>query len=404
LESKRTKTDGPQVVEVDPEAANAVLGGRFSGGDRIAAGDDPYPPGFQPGNSRPAVGRIASTIHPTAATWFATDLIVAGELTFVIGEPGAGKSTFGAHLCRLAQRPMILPGYEESVESALIPRLRAGQVRLETTLILDGRQWSLPQDRATLGQVVVDHQADLLWIDPIDTYVSMGSENDGPEVRAALESLVRIAHDTGVTVVAARHPGKQPSNLLPGSRQWRAVPRGLVRLQVDAGPPLRRYISRVKPLTGDQPPAMEYTLLGDPGEPCRFSLGSPVSQGTLDLVGESDQVERRKIDDAEHLLRGLLADAEQESSYIYAAAERERLGDRVVRRAAARIQVIVRREGVGREHRTIWRLPTPATPDRVTQTPPPGQTPSLGGVSVTVSGVEPPSPVKRKRKGVSHES
>lgn len=329
-------------------AGPANAGPKSNGRRTARPADPPAPP-------PPIEGRLACNISRSPVSWLVPDIVPFGVLSFVVGEPQAGKSTFGAWLCAAARRPVILPGHEENVGSDLLPRLVAAGVRMESCLVLDGREWTLPDHRGGLTAVLRHHGADLLWMDPVDSYVGEISENDGPMVRTALEALARLAADVPCAVVAARHPGKALANLCPGSRQWRAVPRQIVELTVDAGPPKRRFLRPAKPYASSCQKPREYTLLGEEDEPKRFSLGPIVADADLDLAGLADVVERRKIDEAVDLVRALLKDSEQESAFVYSVAERERLSDRVMRLAARRLGVKIRREGSGKEHRSYWQ-------------------------------------------------
>lgn len=362
--------------------------------------DHPLPPPPPPHRS-PAetLGRIASTILPMSATRFAEDLFPSAALSLVVGQPSAGKSTLGAWLTRHVARTIILPGSEESISSHLIPRLRAADSPLDRVMIADTRTWTFPVDRDRLGGLIARWEAKLVWIDPIDGYIGDANENDGQAVRAVLESLAHLAEEHQCAIVAARHPGKARDNPCPGSRQWRAVPREVIQLTIDTGPPLRRFLSRLKPLSGPGSQPREYALVGDPGEPPRFSLGPIVSEGEVDLCYLSDRVDRWRIDQAETLLRGLLGDGPVPSKVVYAHGETERIGDRIMRRAAERLGVVIRREGLGLSHYSTWELPgnpTPATPD-ATQ----GHTPCPDSEGVSPSHVQSSRSGKsRRRKGV----
>lgn len=295
--------------------------------------------------------------------WFLDQYLPSRVLILVVGEPRAGKSTLGAWLCAQADRPVILPGYEEDPATHLLPRLLAHQARLADVLVLDDRHWALPYDRQALTDRLRLHRCDLLWIDPIDSYLGDTGENDGQAVRAALESLARVARDVGCAVIAARHPGKVATNVCPGSRQWRAVPREIVELRRDAGPPETRVMRLLRDPHNVQPRPRAYSLVGDRGQAPIFVVGDPVSEAVADALSVGDQVERWMVDEALELIRSLLANGEQLSTVIYRHAEEQRLRERTVRVAARRLGVVIRREGSGLEHRSYWALPVEAPED-----------------------------------------
>lgn len=341
----------------------------------------PDPADYRPGNAKAIPGRLASEIASRAVTWFIQDLIPLECLTFVIGPPDAGKSTMGAWAASKAKRPAIMPGYEESVEVMLMPRLKLNGVKMQNCLILDTRLWSMPHDRQALTDALLRHQADLLWIDPVDSYVSECSENDGQGVRNALEAFARIAADVGCAVVGVRHPGKDPRNLCPGSRAWRAVPRMILQLSVDAGPPVRRFIGPARDPFGGAVKAREVHLDGFDRAPKTFRLGAYAKAQDVESASVADVIDRSMIDSGVELLKALLANGEQESTVIYKHAEQERLKDRTMRQAARRLGVVIRRDGTGLEHRSYWSLSDSGTPaERKRDTPKPKSTLRSEGV------------------------
>jgi len=330
----------------------------------------PDPPEYLNGASRIVGGRYADTIPRATITWLVPGFVPLQTLSFVVGPPGCGKSCLGAWLCSVAKRPAILPGSEEHIEVDLCPRLAAANVPLGRCLILDERQWVLPADRGALTAALVAGRCDLLWIDPVDSYIGDADENDGQSVRAALESLVRVAHDANCAVVCARHPGKSAGNLCPGSRQWRAVPRLIWEMVVGSSDRDRRVLRPWKPYAGVSRLPKSYQLIGDGDAPRRFAMGVAVDGSELEVLSISDQVERSKVEEAINLLEHFLAESEQESAAVYLMGEKERIGERTLRVAARRLGVKIRREGSGKEHRSWWLLRhsgTPADP----QTPPP---------------------------------
>jgi hypothetical protein len=329
----------------------------------------PDPPEYQPGASRAGSGRLASEIPAETVTWLVPDLVPCATLIFAVGRPSSGKSTFGAWLCGQAVRPCILPGYEESVGSTMLPRLMANRVMLPLCRILDDRVWTLPHDRGPLTAVLQQHRADLLWIDPVDSYVGSDAERSGVAVREALESLCRLARDVPCAVVCARHPGKAAGNLCPGYKEWLAVPREVLEITHDRGPPERRFLRRTKdPWSLGRTPR-EFTLLGEPGEPKRFSLGPQVEESEAEAIDLPDPVERSMLDQAREMILALLAEGRMDSSAVRSAAEKEGIKDGILGRAKRRLGVKVVREGVGREHKSYWALSHTLTPSTLA-TPP----------------------------------
>lgn len=322
-----------------------------------AAQANPNPPLLGIDNGALVFGRVASSLQQRTQSWLIPDLIPAATLTLIVGEPTSGKSTLGAWILSKATRAVVLPGHEEDLERQFLPRLQANDADPRRVLLADARPWVLPFDRTQLTRIVKDWQADLLWIDPIDSYIGDQSENDGQAVRAALESLTRLAQETGAAVVMARHPGKAAGNVCPGSRQWRTVPRLGWKLTVYEGPPRRYVLSLFKDSLSLCAGPRLYSLEKTPAGPPRFALGNDLDPKEQVALEVGDGQERRVLDAATELLKFLLAAGPMASSRIFAHAEQERISERHLRRAAYRLGVHFHREGAGAEHKSTWSLP-----------------------------------------------
>lgn len=314
-----------------------------------------------PPNANGTIGRRASTIRPRAVSWLLDPYIARETLHCVAGEPDSGKSCFGAWLVAQAARPCILPGREESVELRLLPRLIAAGADLDRVTILDDRDYMVPDHTQSLIDALRLLNSDLLWIDPIDTYINEDIRAGGEDVRTALESLAKVATATGAAVVYVRHPGKQPGNWCPGVRHWRAVPRVILLLVAGQGVPRRQYIRAWRDLDGSARSPREYVLRGEPGEPPQWALGPEITHDEAAIMEVTDSLERRAIDRACTLLEAVLASGEQEVRIVRRCAEDEGITERTLQRAVQRLNVQLRRQGQGREHKAFYARPL--TPD-----------------------------------------
>jgi hypothetical protein len=313
---------------------------------------DPY---IVESSDPPPIGRLASSIQPECWSWLVEDMIPLGCLSFICGHPEAGKSCFAAWLAGQARATVILPGLEESVSLHLIPRLESAGVELQTVVVLDDQRYRIPDDLPTIGRACMSVGANLLLVDPIDSYIEIESENDGTAVRGVLEPLATLAAKLGIAVVCVRHPGKARGNVCPGSRQWLAVPRvviellGTVRTQ-------RRPILRVR--KGPQrcrvgPRA--YALVTDVGDVPRFRLGMNAAEIEAELLQEDDFCRQLEIDRAIDLIPGVLDGDEQPIAVLRAAAERDGISERTLQMALQRLGCLHRRFGSGAQHTAFWR-------------------------------------------------
>lgn len=311
--------------------------------------------------------RSLSEYSPGSAEWFYQPYIPRGALTLVVGEGAVGKSSFVAWLLAQARSAIFFPGFEENFRVQTLPRLRIYATARDNINVVEGHDWRLPDAKTRLARLASMLTADLIVFDPISSYlVEGGSENDGAFVRGALEAASEVAAGSGAAIVGVRHPGKSAGNIMVGSREWRNVPRSIVQLQLDPGPPVRRLVRLFKDSLGQGESVREYTLKGEPGKPLMFELGAAMASEEAALLSKlADDIERSRFRQAVELLQRVLAEEEQESSYIYGQAEKEKISDRTIHRAAQSLGIKVRREGSGKNHKCYWMLPTP--PGSVTQ-------------------------------------
>lgn len=304
------------------------------------------------------LGRIASSIPVLKVEWLIQPYLPRGMLSFLVGQPESGKSTAVAWYVKAAKRSIILPGEEENVERLLIPRLLEAGNRLDDVLILDEGDWTMPRARDELIRTAKVWGADLIVADPIDSYRNdSGSEDNGPHIREFLECWAKIAEETHCAVVGVRHPGKDPTNVCPGSRCWRAVPRCIYEMVADPTEEGQGVIRKYKDSLGQQAPARTYTLQGLPGEPRVFVLGKEVGSREAQAMKEvPDRAEREVLEDCKQFLRQTLKERAMDCQELYLLADKLKLIPRTLRLAATAIGVKKTAKGFGKEYTSEWSL------------------------------------------------
>lgn len=341
-----TLAPAPSVPPIGPEMVPAFV--------------PPPPPEPPLGVVPPSPLRPASSIRATEVRWFLKPWIPCGELSFVVGDPGTGKSTFLAWLVAQARAAVVFPGHEESIGAMFRPRLVAHGADLDRVFLLTEPGWTFPGALKRTVNAARQVDADLIIMDPVDSYLDESvSHNDAQGIRSALEALSAVAAQTGAAVVAVRHPGKMAGNVCPGSRAWRAVPRMIVQLVVDGSTPPRRWLRAFKDSLGACPPDRFYDLVGaGAGQPRVFTPGGLVRPAVAETCGLGmDRVELKKLDIAVEMIKALLSDGKQEAGFILNHARSIGIGDRTCYLAAERLGVKKLSEGGGRNCRHFWLPP-----------------------------------------------
>ena len=180
------------------------------------------------------------------------------------------------------------------------------------------------------------------------------NENSAQDVREFLESVQRVASETGVAVAGVRHPGKDRTNVMPGSRNWRAVPRVIVELTSDGATPERFLLRHYKNSLGPMAKARYYSLVGEGTSPRQFELGEEVCLTVVDLAAASDgPTGRRKLKEACRLLKHMFEEEANPSVQEYVnSCNRLGIGEKA-RDEAKRILAIW---SVPSETRGVWVL------------------------------------------------
>ena len=313
-------------------------------------------PGPATAPAQRAHGRIAASLHSTELRWFVEGWFAASMLNVIIGRKNVGKSSCLAWLLAKAQRPVILPGFEESVELMMLPRWRAANVLLRSLLVLNTQHYSPQLQTSLLVSILREHRADLLVIENLDSYLPPdASTNDSQAVRPYLESLHSIAVQSGIPVVGTRHPGKDPANLCPGSHCWEDVPRISVVLEREEGRSPTYWMWSHRCGVGRQPDPVTYSLASQGPAPPVFTLADEPDMAALRWRRRHQMLlDRQRLRGAVELLTALLAEDWVEAKVVFTEAEKERLGEGTLRCAAKILGVQMRREGSGLNHKSFW--------------------------------------------------
>jgi hypothetical protein len=304
-------------------------------------------------------GKTLDAFTVRGVEWFLEPYIPRSMLSLVVGRPNTGKSSFLAYLISRSTRALYFIGSEEAFEVMTLPRLLANGVRPDQVRILDARDYQLPEAEAAMTREAKEFNADLIVCDNMNSHLGMlKSWNDPGEVRQALEAACRVAEKTGAAFVACRHPGQDGNNLNPDSREFRAVPRSIVHLQYDEGPPERRQISLNKDSLGQGKSQRDFTLEGEKGKPPVFKLGEiPSIQGALLQPMDLHKLKVSKLQSAMELLPLLLADGKKDSGWIFTRLRQEGIHEDTAYDASSKLGVVREREGQGGNFKSYWSLP-----------------------------------------------
>lgn len=323
--------------------------------------------------------------------WLWPGWLARGKLHILAGSPGTGKTTIALALaatvstggrwpdgeqCNAGEpaRVLVWSGEDDPADT-IAPRLAAAgadlsRIHAVDSVRIDGQPVAfdpaahipeLAARMAKLGDVA------LLIVDPIVSAVAGDSHKNG-EVRRALEPLVRLGQYFGCAVLGISHfskgtGGKDPTERVTGSVAFGALARvvlGTVKPREEGEP---RLLVRTKANIGPDSGGFAYELRQEEVRhglsASRVVWGKAVEGSARDLIGEAEgsDGERQDREDAADWLAATLDCGPMPSRQVKAAADEAGHAWRTVQRAMRSLGVQVRRDGFGRDGKTLWALP-----------------------------------------------
>lgn len=348
---------------------------------------------LQAAGAGPAVRLVrgdAVALEPVRWLW--PGFLPAGMLTILGGAPGCGKTTIALSLAatvtrggtwpdgtRFAQPGDVLVWSGEDGHSVLAPRLMASGADMTRVhfvdSVADGDAFDPGRD-----MLLLEAEADklpamrLLILDPIVSAVA-GDSHKGAEVRRALQPVVTLAQRLGCAVLGITHfskgtSGRDPVERVTGSIAFAALARlVLVAAKVKAEPgedtEPRRVLMRAKSNIGPDDGGFAYALERVEvapeveGQRTRWleALEGTARELLADAEAEPENEDGTSAAGVDGFLRGLLADGPASAKSIKADADGAGYAWRTVQRAADRIGVDRRKEGM--KGGWVWALSDP---------------------------------------------
>lgn len=311
-----------------------------------------------------------SSAPSARVSWLWPGRIPAGRLTLLDAMPGTGKTTTAAHLIAIATAGLPWPdgkkkakptsviylGHEDD-PGTLRARVEAAGGDTKRVHLWETNEVGLfpllPRDIEELRALVVKHEATVLVLDPLASYLDTGGGDS--KTRAALLPLIRLAAEVGLTVIALRHPTKAgASGSGPalyraggGSVAIPALARAAYLLARDPADDGRLILAATKASLAVLPGSLSLRVESAPNGAPRVSWLGPSSVSAEDLLSGSNG-DRSALDDARRWLRGLLAGGRSvAASEIRRLAAQDGIAWRTVERAKSSEKVVAKRTAQG---------------------------------------------------------
>lgn len=333
------------------------------------------------------IGTLLSEVEPESVRWLWPGRIPLGKLTIIDGDPGLGKSVLTLDLAARTTQDLPMPdgtkgqgggvillSAEDGLADTIVPRLVAAGadreciVALETVGVGAGRHApTLPEDIGYLIEASGRVDAVLLIVDPLMAYLggNVNAHSD-QDCRRALLPLAVFAHEYGVAVVIVRHlnkaTGGSPIYRGGGSIGIIGAARSGLLVAKDPDVPERRILASTKCNLAQLPPSLAYDLSTAENGALRIGwMGpSPHTAESL-LAGPKDDEEPGSLQDAQDVLRTILAQGAVTSRLVIAEARKAGVSERTLKRAKTVLGVKSQLLGFGAQGQWQWRLPESST-------------------------------------------
>ncbi len=314
-------------------------------------------------------------------TWDWPGMVVRNALNLIDGHSGAGKSsvmaTLAAKICGGARLPeaksagpkgsCLWFGSEEHFGGPVVSRWKAngGDPRAIHTA-------SHGTDNG-LGRLTMPHQEDRLrsMVQAVgarcvvlDPYTALGHETldtrHEQSTRLYLESIARVAHEEGVTVLMARHLRKGRSGSLLehglGSVTIAAVCRSVLRVERDQQDPGKSYLACVMCNHGPASGVVPYVLDAREGDVlvAKFSARRDTSMGEV-MEGAEEPDERDASADARAMLLAVLKNGPADAKTLIKEALDTGISIRTLRKLKTQMGIDSKRVCPVKGGTAVWK-------------------------------------------------
>lgn len=337
---------------------------------------------------------VLADVEPEKVRYLSAPRLPAGKLVILEGLPDRGKTTLaltaGADITRgrapfnggvlIRSSVLFVSSHEDGVADTIRPRVEAAGGDLSRFHVLrgvgtDSIPFSMPEHLPILRAEIERTGAVLVIIDNLMAALA-GEVNSwrDQDVRRVLSRLAKVAAETGVCIVVIRHVTKSGGGgkaMLAGGGSIGIIGAARVALLADEDPesPGDYLLAVVKANLArrEDRVTLRYRLVDAPEFGCARLDWRGTSEETADTLtarrltpGATEDATKEKgaaLHEAVEWLSDVLAAGPVESGELRGLATRAGLAWRTIGRARVDLDVLVVREGFGRDCRTIWSLP-----------------------------------------------
>lgn len=315
-----------------------------------------------------AIIRYYSSIIQKEVDWLWYPYIPYGRITIVQGDPGEGKTTFVLNLAarlsigqELPEAPnppsepqnVIYQSTEDGLADTIKPRLVNAGADCSHIAFIDDENHPLTLDDNRLEQAVIQSNARLLVLDPLQAFVGVNVDmHRANDIRPIFQKLAGIAERTECAVVIIGHMNKA-SGLKDlyrglGSIDIAAAARSVLLIGRLKNDPSIRVMTHLKSSLAPEGCSIAFELVSDGG--FRWVGRYDITAG--DLLSGAQIVEESKSEQARTILSELLKHGSIPCVEVYAHFRELNISERTVDTAKRILKI----KSIKRDDGWYWSL------------------------------------------------
>ena len=294
-----------------------------------------------------------SEIESQEIKWLWYPFIPYGKLTIIQGDPGDGKTTLVLNLAAKLSNGIgideamqvsepiniIYQTAEDGLADTVKPRLEAAEANCERILVIDESEKSLSMVDERLEQAIINTNARLLILDPIQAYLGGGMDmNRANEARDMTKKLGLLAEKHKCAIVLIGHMNKAGGN--------KAAYRGMGSIDFFAVARSVLLVGRVEEQLNTRAVVQIKNNLAPFGHSKAFELNESGFRWLGDYEITADELlggiasKANKMEQAKQLLRGLAeTNNVMHSKEIFSLADEEGISKRTLENAKKELNI-----------------------------------------------------------------
>lgn len=305
-----------------------------------------------------------SSYSKESVDWLWEHRIPLGKLSFIIGDPGVGKSFLSVYIAskvtlgaawpdtetKAPLGSVIILTAEDGIGDTVRKRFEANGADLDKILVLEGiltkgdhqEFFNIEKHLSTLGSILIERDdVRLIILDSLDSYLGKVDGHKYTETKSILAPLTELGNKYKVSILGIRHMNK--------STHFKALYRGMgsvafaaearvIHVVVKEDTSEKRLFIPIKNNLVKTPKALAFSIVGDNSENATVEFDpTPIDIDADTMLSVEKREEALALSEAKEWLNEMLQNGPVPSSTILKEAKDNGISEITLRRAKKEI-------------------------------------------------------------------